>query len=64
MGRAHERLLTIDGDYIHIMAGEHKNIFDTMKTVSFFNGIPAGTSTDSFDASHLTILARLSPVRP
>ncbi|KAI8999440.1 stress-activated map kinase interacting protein 1-domain-containing protein [Gaertneriomyces semiglobifer] len=30
----HERLLTIDGDYIHIMAAENKNFFDTMKTSS------------------------------
>ncbi|KAI9092360.1 stress-activated map kinase interacting protein 1-domain-containing protein [Phlyctochytrium arcticum] len=33
MGR-HERLLTIDGDYIHLMAAENKNFFDTMKTSS------------------------------
>ncbi|KAJ3045733.1 hypothetical protein HDV00_007859 [Rhizophlyctis rosea] len=33
MGR-HERLLTIDGDYVHVMASENKNIFDTMKTTS------------------------------
>ncbi|TPX57994.1 hypothetical protein SpCBS45565_g08095 [Spizellomyces sp. 'palustris'] len=33
MGR-HDRLLTIDGDYIHIMAAENKNFFDTMKTLS------------------------------
>jgi hypothetical protein len=30
----HERLFTIDGDYIHIMPLENKNLFDTMKTVS------------------------------
>ncbi|KAJ3009370.1 hypothetical protein HKX48_008008 [Thoreauomyces humboldtii] len=35
MGRTHDRLLTIDGDYIHIMAGENKNLFDTMKTASY-----------------------------
>ncbi|KAJ3404199.1 hypothetical protein HDV05_007286 [Chytridiales sp. JEL 0842] len=34
MGR-HERLLTIDGDHIHIMPLENKNLFDTMKTTSF-----------------------------
>ncbi|KAJ3054992.1 hypothetical protein HK097_000138 [Rhizophlyctis rosea] len=33
MGR-HERLLTIDGDYVHVMAAENKTFFDTMKTAS------------------------------
>ena len=33
----HERILTIDGDYIHVMPSETKNtiIFDNMKTLSF-----------------------------
>ncbi|RKO94474.1 stress-activated map kinase interacting protein 1-domain-containing protein [Blyttiomyces helicus] len=32
MGR-HERLLTIDGDHIHVMPAENKNFFDIMKTM-------------------------------
>ncbi|KAJ3137047.1 hypothetical protein HDU90_002218 [Geranomyces variabilis] len=34
MGRAYDRILTIDGDYIHIMTGGNKQMFDTMKTAS------------------------------
>ncbi|KAI8825195.1 stress-activated map kinase interacting protein 1-domain-containing protein [Fimicolochytrium jonesii] len=34
MGRTLDRILTIDGDHIHIMAGEQKNLFNAMKTAS------------------------------
>ncbi|KAJ3191004.1 hypothetical protein HK101_008173 [Irineochytrium annulatum] len=34
MGR-HERVLTIDGDHIHIMVAENKKVFDIMKTASY-----------------------------
>ena len=31
----HERVLAIDGDYIHIMPSESRAFFDSMKTTSF-----------------------------
>jgi len=31
----HERILAIDGDYIHIMPSDNKAFFDSMKTSSF-----------------------------
>lgn len=31
----HERVLAIDGDYIHIMPSASKALFDSMKTTSF-----------------------------
>ncbi|KAI8853924.1 stress-activated map kinase interacting protein 1-domain-containing protein [Chytridium lagenaria] len=34
MGK-HERLLTIDGDHIHLMPAENKRVFDIMKTTSY-----------------------------
>ncbi|KAL2312469.1 Target of rapamycin complex 2 subunit sin1 [Schizosaccharomyces pombe] len=37
MGR-HERLLAIDGEYVHIMPSESKNIFETPKTSSIHAG--------------------------
>ncbi|WBW74435.1 MAP kinase and TOR substrate adaptor Sin1 [Schizosaccharomyces osmophilus] len=37
MGR-HERLLAIDGEYIHIMPSESRNIFETPKTTSIHVG--------------------------
>ncbi|CAG8570556.1 10827_t:CDS:10, partial [Paraglomus occultum] len=35
VGRHHERILAIDGDYIHIMPSETRTMFDTMKTSSY-----------------------------
>ncbi|KAJ3096970.1 hypothetical protein HDU97_005398 [Phlyctochytrium planicorne] len=34
MGK-HERLLTIDGDHVHLMPVENKRVFDIMKTTSY-----------------------------
>ncbi|KAI8919362.1 stress-activated map kinase interacting 1 [Powellomyces hirtus] len=64
MGRTYERLLTIDGDYIHIMVGENKQIFDTMKTASHhINSVISCKSTKKSNAFKLVVQGKSHDVR-
>ncbi|KAJ3286687.1 hypothetical protein HK104_008909 [Borealophlyctis nickersoniae] len=55
MGR-HSRLLTLDGDYVHLMAAENKNFFDIMKTSSHHISTVVSCKVAKSKSSHLKLV--------
>ncbi|KAJ3078820.1 hypothetical protein HK102_004220, partial [Quaeritorhiza haematococci] len=57
MGR-HERLLTIDGDFIHVVAGENKNLFDISKTASHHIATVISCKLNKKNSPHFKLIVR------
>ncbi|KAJ3156100.1 hypothetical protein HDU86_004068 [Geranomyces michiganensis] len=64
MGRAYDRILTIDGDYVHIMTGGNKQMFDTMKTASHhINSVISCKATKKSNSFKLIVQGKSSDPR-
>ncbi|KAJ3117690.1 hypothetical protein HK098_006133 [Nowakowskiella sp. JEL0407] len=62
MGR-HDRLLTIDGDYIHLMAPESKILFDRLKTNSYHISMVTGCRQSKQSANFKLTISKNNDTR-